>query len=54
MLCTDGLSDVLGNESIENELSKNDDLLTKGMNLWKSAIAHWSQDNISVVLLEVD
>ena len=53
LVCSDGLSDFINNEEIEEVLAASDDLKTKIQNLFDTAMKKGSNDNISIILLEV-
>jgi len=52
LICSDGLSDVVIDEEIENLLTGQDSLMEKCRNLFDKAIANGSLDNISIILIE--
>ena len=53
LLCSDGLSSVIGEERIREILTSNDDLDAASAALVAEANAHGGPDNITVVLIEV-
>lgn len=53
LICSDGLSDVVSNEAIESILNEPMVLSEKCKKLFCAALQNGSQDNISVILLEV-
>ena len=53
LICSDGLSDVVSNEEIVREISEPSELSVKCENLLNLALTNGSQDNISVILMEV-
>ena len=50
LMCSDGLSDMLGDEQIEQLLRTNDSLSAAGAMLVQAANAAGGRDNIAVVL----
>lgn len=53
LICSDGLSDVVSNDAIENILSEQIDLSHRCKKLFQAALQNGSRDNISIILLEV-
>lgn len=53
LICSDGLSDVVSNDAIENILNEQIELPERCQKLLQAALQNGSRDNISVVLLEV-
>jgi len=53
LICSDGLSDVVGNDEIENILSEQTDISSRCEKLLAASIKNGSRDNISIILLEV-
>ena len=53
LICSDGLSDVVSNGAIEKILNKKMDLPTRCKTLLEASLQNESQDNISIILLEV-
>lgn len=53
LLCTDGLTDLLSDESIKEILQMNADLSTKANNLLHIALDNSGKDNISMILLQL-
>jgi len=53
LLCTDGLTDLLSDESIKEILQMNDDLNTKVDNLLRTALDNGGKDNVSMILIQL-
>jgi len=53
LVCSDGLSDVVGVDEMEKNLSEPIELSERCKHLFQSALKNGSQDNISIILLEV-
>jgi len=53
MICSDGLSDLVSDTEIQQELSKNNSLKTACRNLIDLANKYGGTDNISVILIRV-
>jgi protein phosphatase len=53
LICSDGLSDVVSIDEMEKVLSEPAEVLNKCKSLLELAIKNCSQDNISIILLEV-
>ena len=53
LICSDGVTDVIANDLIEATLNEQTGLLERRDNLYRIALQNGSQDNISIILLEV-